>query len=394
MARKKGANGTKDGKRRLRSRDWFDAPGDPTMAALYLERYMNFGLTLAELRSGRPIIGIAQTGSDLSPCNRHHLDLASRVRDGIRDAGGIPIEFPVHPIQETGKRPTAALDRNLAYLSLVECLYGYFFDGVVLTTGCDKTTPAMIMGAATVNIPGHRAVGRADARRPLRRRPRGLGHHRLVRAPGTGGRPHRHGAVRRDGGVQRPQRRPLQHHGHGALHEQHGRSARHVADRLRGHSRALPGARPDRLRDRQAHRRHGVGGPEALRHPDPQGVRERHRRGERARRLDQLPAAHQRDRPPYRRKAGQRRLGQDRLRHPAAGELHAGRQVSRRGVPSRRRRADGDGRAAAQEEDPRRCAHRQRQDHGAEPQGGEAGRRRRDQDLRQADARDRRASPC
>ncbi|MBL8673844.1 MAG: dihydroxy-acid dehydratase family protein, partial [Rhodospirillales bacterium] len=146
-------NGKSDGKRRLRSREWFDSASDPTMTALYLERYMNFGLTLAELRGGRPIIGIAQTGSDLSPCNRHHLDLAWRVRDGIRDAGGIPIEFPVHPIQESGKRPTAALDRNLAYLSLVECLYGYFFDGVVLTTGCDKTTPAMIMGAATVDIP-------------------------------------------------------------------------------------------------------------------------------------------------------------------------------------------------------------------------------------------------
>ena len=150
MADKKGANGKQ---RRLRSRDWFDAPGDPTMAALYLERYLNFGLTLAELHSNRPIIGIAQTGSDLSPCNRHHLQLAERVRDGIRDAGGIPIEFPVHPIQETGKRPTAALDRNLAYLSLVESLYGYFFDGVVLTTGCDKTTPACLMAAATVNIP-------------------------------------------------------------------------------------------------------------------------------------------------------------------------------------------------------------------------------------------------
>ncbi len=147
------ADNKANGKRRLRSREWFDAPGDPTMAALYLERYMNFGLTLGELHGNRPIIGIAQTGSDLSPCNRHHLDLASRVRDGIRDAGGIPIEFPVHPIQETGKRPTAALDRNLAYLSLVESLYGYFFDGVVLTTGCDKTTPAMITGACTVNIP-------------------------------------------------------------------------------------------------------------------------------------------------------------------------------------------------------------------------------------------------
>jgi xylonate dehydratase len=146
------ANKKMNGKRRLRSREWFDAD-DLSMQALYLERYMNFGLTLAELHSGRPIIGIAQTGSDLSPCNRHHLQLADRVRDGIRDAGGIPIEFPVHPIQETGKRPTPALDRNLSYLSVVESLYGYFFDGVVLTTGCDKTTPAMIMGAATVNIP-------------------------------------------------------------------------------------------------------------------------------------------------------------------------------------------------------------------------------------------------
>lgn len=140
--------------RRLRSREWFDNPDNPGMTALYLERMMNFGLTLDELqKSGRPIIGIAQTGSDLSPCNRHHIDLASRVRDGIRDSGGIPIEFPVHPIQETTKRPTASLDRNLAYLGLVECLYGYMFDGVVLTTGCDKTTPAMIMGAATVDLP-------------------------------------------------------------------------------------------------------------------------------------------------------------------------------------------------------------------------------------------------
>ncbi len=123
------------------------------MTALYIERYLNFGLTPGELRSGKPIIGIAQTGSDLSPCNRHHLELAKRVRDGILAAGGVPFEFPVHPIQETGKRPTAALDRNLAYLGLVEVLMGYFLDGVVLTTGCDKTTPACIMAAATVNIP-------------------------------------------------------------------------------------------------------------------------------------------------------------------------------------------------------------------------------------------------
>ena len=139
--------------KRLRSRAWFDNPDNPDMTALYLERYLNFGLSREELQSGKPIIGIAQTGSDLSPCNRHHLVLAQRVRDGIREAGGIAIEFPVHPIQETGKRPTAGLDRNLAYLSLVEVLYGYPLDGVVLTIGCDKTTPAMLMGAATVNIP-------------------------------------------------------------------------------------------------------------------------------------------------------------------------------------------------------------------------------------------------
>lgn len=138
---------------KLRSQQWFDNPDDPGMTALYLERYLNYGLTRDELQSGKPLIGIAQTGSDLSPCNRHHLDLARRVRAGIEAAGGIPFEFPVHPIQETGKRPTASLDRNLAYLALVEVLYGYPLDGVVLTVGCDKTTPALLMAAATVNIP-------------------------------------------------------------------------------------------------------------------------------------------------------------------------------------------------------------------------------------------------
>ncbi|MDX3900015.1 MAG: IlvD/Edd family dehydratase [Sphingobium sp.] len=138
---------------KLRSRAWFDNPDNIDMTALYLERYLNFGLSLEELRSGKPIVGIAQTGSDLSPCNRHHLVLAERIREGIREMGGIALEFPVHPIQETGKRPTAGLDRNLAYLGLVEALYGYPLDGVVLTTGCDKTTPALLMAAATVNIP-------------------------------------------------------------------------------------------------------------------------------------------------------------------------------------------------------------------------------------------------
>ncbi|RWI88805.1 IlvD/Edd family dehydratase [Mesorhizobium sp.] len=140
-------------KKKFRSQEWFDNPDNPGMTALYLERYLNYGLTRAELMSGKPLIGIAQTGSDLSPCNRHHLELARRVREGIVSMGGIPFEFPCHPIQETGKRPTAALDRNLAYLSLVEVLYGYPLDGVVLTIGCDKTTPALLMAAATVNIP-------------------------------------------------------------------------------------------------------------------------------------------------------------------------------------------------------------------------------------------------
>ncbi|MEM6824965.1 MAG: IlvD/Edd family dehydratase [Pseudomonadota bacterium] len=138
---------------KLRSRMWFDNPGNREMTALYLERYLNYGLTREELQGNKPIIGIAQTGSDLSPCNRHHLELAKRLRDGIMSAGGTPLEIPVHPIQETGKRPTASLDRNLAYLSLVETLYGYPIDGVVLTIGCDKTTPALLMAAATVNIP-------------------------------------------------------------------------------------------------------------------------------------------------------------------------------------------------------------------------------------------------
>jgi dihydroxy-acid dehydratase len=138
---------------RLRSRSWFDDPTHADMSALYVERYTNFGLSVAELQSNRPIIGIAQTGSDLAPCNRHHLILAQRVKEGIREAGGIPLEFPVHPIQETGKRPTAGLDRNLAYLGLVELLFGYPLDGVVLTVGCDKTVPACLMAAATVNIP-------------------------------------------------------------------------------------------------------------------------------------------------------------------------------------------------------------------------------------------------
>ncbi len=153
MTKNANDNAQSGARRKLRSQLWFDNPDNPGMTALYLERYLNYGLTRHELQSGKPIIGIAQTGNDLSPCNRHHIELAQRVREGIREAGGIAMEFPTHPIQETGKRPTAALDRNLAYLGLVEILFGYPLDGVVLTTGCDKTTPACMMAAATVNIP-------------------------------------------------------------------------------------------------------------------------------------------------------------------------------------------------------------------------------------------------
>ncbi|WP_313172215.1 dihydroxy-acid dehydratase domain-containing protein, partial [Massilia oculi] len=140
-------------KRRYRSQDWFDNPERIDMTALYLERFMNYGITPEELRCGKPIIGIAQSGSDITPCNRIHLETVKRVRDGIRDAGGIPMEFPLHPIFENCRRPTAALDRNLAYLGLVEILHGYPIDAVVLTTGCDKTVPAQLMAAATVDIP-------------------------------------------------------------------------------------------------------------------------------------------------------------------------------------------------------------------------------------------------
>ncbi len=182
----KAKNNGKKSALKLRSQAWFDNPANADMTALYLERTMNFGLGFDELQSGRPIIGIAQTGSDIAPCNRHHLVLAERVREGIRDAGGIAFEFPIHPIQETCKRPTAALDRNLQYLSLVEVLYGYPIDGVVLTTGCDKTTPAQIMAAATVDIPAIALNSAADAQRLVRGRAHRLGHHRLEGARADG----------------------------------------------------------------------------------------------------------------------------------------------------------------------------------------------------------------
>jgi hypothetical protein len=244
--------------RRFRSRDWFDNPDHIDMTALYLERFMNYGITPEELRSGKPIIGIAQTGSDISPCNRIHLDLVTRIRDGIRDAGGIPMEFPVHPIFENCRRPTAALDRNLSYLGLVETLHGYPIDAVVLTTGCDKTTPAGIMAATTVNIPAIVLSGG----------PMLDGWHEAswsARAPSSGARaaswrPAR--STRKSSSSARPRQRPLgrplQHHGHGLDHERRGRGPGPVADRLRGHPRPVPRARPDGLSHRPADRRPGL----------------------------------------------------------------------------------------------------------------------------------------
>ena len=214
------------------------------MTALYLERYMNFGLKREELQAGKPIIGIAQSGSDLSPCNRHHLELAERVREGIREAGGIAFEFPVHPIQETGKRPTASLDRNLAYLGLVEILYGYFIDGVVLTTGCDKTTPSQLMAAATVDIPAIVLSGGPMLNGWFRGERTGSGTIVWKARQLLSGRRNQSRAVHRAGRVLRAFGRPLQHHGHGAHHELAGRSARHVAARAAPRSPPRTGSAP------------------------------------------------------------------------------------------------------------------------------------------------------
>jgi dihydroxyacid dehydratase/phosphogluconate dehydratase len=242
------------------------------------------------LQSGKPIIGIAQTGSDLSPCNKIHVFLMDRQGGSATRGGGVPMEFPVHPIQETGKRPTAALDRNLAIPVLVEVLHGYPLDGVVLTTGCDKTTPAMLMGAATVNMPAIALNGRADAERLVQGRARRLRHDRLGRArAAVGARSTMRSSwnSRLLGAVARP----LQHDGHGLDDERAGRGAGHDSCRARRRSRRRSANAGRWPTNGQAHRRHGAGGPEALRHHDPRGVRERHRRQLGHRRLDQR-AAH------------------------------------------------------------------------------------------------------
>ena len=320
--------------RRLRSRRWFDDPHDPGMTALYIERYMNYGITREELQGGKPIIGIAQTGSDLSPCNRHHIELAKRTRDGIRDAGGIPLEFPMHPIQETGKRPTAALDRNLAYLGLVEILHGYPLDGVVLTTGCDKTTPACLMGAATVNIPAIVLSGGPMLDGWWKGRLSGSGtivwEARKLLAEGEIGYEQFMNMVASSA--------PSPGHCNtmgtatsmNSLAEALGMSLPGCA--------AIPGAVPrallDGLRDRQAHRGDGAREPAPVRHHDQASVRERRGGRGRARRQQQLPDPHGGDRPPHGRGAHAGGLAAPGRRNPAAGGLPARRALPGRRVPS------------------------------------------------------------
>jgi dihydroxy-acid dehydratase len=229
--------------RRLRSQDWFDNPDRVDMTALYLERFMNYGLTPQELRSGHHRHRAERQRPQ--PCNRIHLELARRVRDGIRDAGGIAMEFPLHPIFENCRRPTAALDRNLAYLGLVEILHGYPLDAVVLTTGCDKTTPAQVMAASTVDIPAIVLSGGPMLDGWFEGQLVGSG--AAIWAAGGAWRPARSTRRPSRSPPHHPLGRPLQHHGHGLHDERAGRGAGPVADRLRGHPGALPRARPDGL---------------------------------------------------------------------------------------------------------------------------------------------------
>ncbi len=355
---------------KLRSQIWFDNPDDPDMTALYIERYMNWGLTREELQSGKPLIGIAQSGSDLSPCNRHHIILAQRVREGIREAGGIAFEFPVHPIQETGKRPTAALDRNLAYLGLVETLFGYPIDGVVLTTGCDKTTPSQLMAAATVNLPaialsvGPMLNGWYKGKRTgsgtikwLAKKLIASGeidmpeYFELVAssAPSPGfcntmGTATTMNSLAEALGMMLP-----------------GCAAIPAPHKERGQIAYLTG---------QAHRGDGEGGSEALADHDARGVRERHRHQLRDRRLHQCADPSERHRRASRYPAHQRRLGADRARHPAAPRPAAGGALPWRGLSPRRRRAVRRRRASGSRSPSASAgAHRQRQDDGRQLPG-------------------------
>ena len=321
--------------------------------ALYLERFMNYGITPDELRSGRPIVGIAQSGSDLSPCNRHHLELAQRVRDGIRDARRHPDGVPRAPDQrelpqaDRRARPQPLLPgARRDPLRLLHRRRGAYHRLRQDDAGRDH-------GRLDRGHPGHRALRRADARRLLRGRARRLGHGDLEEPAPAGRRPDRRGGVLRDGAGLRAFGGPLQHHGYGLDHERPGRGARPLAARVRGHPRALPRARPDGLRDGQAHRRDGLRGPAPFEDPDARGVPERDRRHHRHRRIDQRPAAHHGHGAPRRRRDQALRLGA-RLRRAAARQHAAGRRVPGRALPPRRRRARGGQRASAGRQDRRR----------------------------------------
>ena len=354
---------------KYRSQNWFDNPDNADMTALYLERYLNYGFTRGELQGHKPIIGIAQTGSDLSPCNRAHVELVKRIRDGIYAAGGIPMEFPVHPIQETGKRPTASLDRNLSYLSIVEVLYGYPLDGVVLTIGCDKTTPACLMAAATVDIPaiclssgpmlngwykGQRtgsgtivwmareklATGELDYE--------GFVDLVATSAPSTGfcntmGTATTMNSLTEALGMSLP-----------------GNAAIPAPYRERGQMAYETGRR---IVD------DGGGGPDTVQDHDAQGLRECHCGEHGHWRLDQRAQSSQCHCRSSWNRADGAGLGEARLRPAAAGQPPACGRISRRGLSPRRRRARRGGGTHQGRQDPRGLHHGQWQDHRRELQG-------------------------
>ena len=354
---------TGNAKPRLRSRLWFHNPHNPGMTALYLERYLNYGLTKEELTSDKPIIAIAQTGSDLSPCNRHHLELARprarrhprRRRHRLRVSGAS--DPGNRQAADGGARPKPRLSRaRRAAVRLSDRRRRAHHR-------LRQDHSRLPDGGGDGEHSRDRALRRADAQRLAQRRARRLGHHRVEGARGAGRRPDRLRRVHRYRLGVGAVGRPLQHHGHGFDHECARRGARHVAAGMCRDPGTLPRARPDRLRDRPPRRRDRARGLEAVGHPDPQGLRERDRRLLGNRRLDQRADPHQCDRAACRRRAEHGRLGGDRLSRPPPRQHAAGGKISRRRVLPRRRFAGGDARARPRRPHPRRCAHHQRQDH-------------------------------
>ena len=333
--------------RRLRSQLWFDNPDNPGMTALYLERYLNYGLTREELHVRQADHRHRADRLRSQPCNRHHLELAKRVREGIRDAGGIALRISGasdpgnRQAADRGARPQSRLSRPGRGAVRLSARRRRADDRL------RQDHARLPDGGGDRQHAGHRALRRPDAQRLAERRAHGLGHRDLEGARGSGRRQDRLQGIHRHRRGLGAVDRPLQHHGHGLDHERAGRSARHVAARLRRDPGALSRARPDRLRDRRARGRDRARGSQAVRYSHARGVRERHRRLLGDRRLDQCADPYQRHRAAYRRRACDRGLGEDRLRRAAAGQHAAGRQISRRGIFPRRRIAGGDARIAA-----------------------------------------------